>query len=220
MGRLVDEQSLRIETNVTVQVNGQEKINAIVDTLDRISSGNDLNKYLKSTEELIRDVKDGAGRVVNSLGTRYFNTDDAQGFVKSFNSLSAIMSVMGASIEDTLDEYGKIKSLVRDVTMELQEQGMALNSAFSITSFKDAYVALGEIANRSGDASEALRAMGATSIIRKLTAEIESYKVKLEEAYQIIAELQFPIKDFVGSDVSLLNDRTEDLERQFHSTCR
>ena len=126
-----------VEQQIVIQVNGEEKIKSLSDTLDRLSNNKNLQKYWKTQQELINATTDAYGNFQKKA-----SKDNASELIKTTNALKA---VSGTDLSQIVPDFSEIsKSL-----LEAQKIIGNIDEAFSVKTFKEAF-----------DAFETLKAYG------------------------------------------------------------
>ena len=118
-----------VEQQVNVVINGEEKLKSFANTLEKISSNKNLQKYFKDQKQLINDVSNAYGNFI-----KHASKNNASELMKTTNALKALSDVDISSLVPDFKNFSQALENANKVAGDL-------DSAFSVNSFKDAFSA-------------------------------------------------------------------------------
>ena len=179
-----------VEQQIVIQVNGEEKIKSLSDTLDRLSNNKNLQKYWKTQQELINATTDAYGNFQKKA-----SKDNASELIKVTNALKA---VSGTDLSQIVPDFSEIsKSL-----LEAQKIIGNIDEAFSVKTFKEAF-----------DSFETLKAYGVD--IEKLFSHF-GVSTDVSELQQNVRLLENEVGKLTRR-LSYTRDANEALRSEFES---
>lgn len=115
-----------IEPQVTVTISGESKIKDVVDTLDFMLNGKNLQRFWKNEQLLLSDLEKTSKEYLDKK-----NEIHAEEVVKTANAYKAL----------TNHEPSLLELNFEDIISEAKEIASCLDSCYSVMSFKNAFSA-------------------------------------------------------------------------------
>ena len=168
-----------VEQQVVVNINGEEKLKAFSDTLDKISNNKNLQKYWKTQEELINATTEAYGNFQKKA-----SQDNASELIKIVNALKAVSKT---DLSHVLPDFDKISKGLADA----QKIVGSIDSAFSVNSFKTAFDSFEALEAYGTDVSKILQKLGTSADVDGLRGQIDNLSRSLEGANKRIEQLQY-----------------------------
>lgn len=202
-----------VEQQVVIKIDGEKKLEAFADTLDKMAKGRDLHKYWKDQESLIKDTVD-AFKKFNKVA----NTDTSSELLKTVNALKA----MGNTDISSLSPELKGISTAID-----KAEGVAGNlvDAFSERAFKEAFDSFKTLRAYGTDIEKLFSHFGVSSDVnelqknvRLLENEVGKLTRRLTSAKEENIELRNEFENFkTGSGFADKLEELDDLKEQMSS---
>lgn len=196
------------EINIAFNITGDDKINSIANTIDRIASNSKLTQYWKTQSQLIEQVNKSAQRFAHTNAA-----EDAKELVTAVNALS------GMNLAQGFDEFDGIGKKLKATILPALEDAKALVSGtvdgMSTSAFRDMFIAFSSLSKMGGtdvvstlinkmDVGDAESLAAALREVQteyaQLRAEHEAYKEQFNSssAGGLVTSLQGQLDDAVG----------------------
>lgn len=189
-----------VEQQVIVNIQGEEKLKSLSDTLGKISRGKNLQKYWKEQESLIND----AIEAYKKFG-RVSSQDNASELLKITNALKA----MGNTDISTLSP--ELKN-INDALSQAKTIAGSLDDAFSVSSFKGAFDSFETLRAYGLEMEEMFRHFEINADVDKLNRDLTSARSTISSLTAEVDELQYKLDESEsGNGIAAIRSECEDL---------
>lgn len=149
-----------VEQQVNIVINGEEKLKAFSNTLDRISNNKNIQKYWKSQQELINATADAYSNFQKKS-----SNDNAAELIKVTNALKAVSDV---DLSQILPDFDKISNGLESAIKVVG----SIDDAFSVKSFKEAFESFETLMAYGVDIQKVFSGFGVSTDITELQGNV------------------------------------------------
>lgn len=193
-----------VEQQVVININGEDKLIKLADTLDKISKGRGLQKYWKDQQTLINDTIKAYNNFNKSA-----SQVDATELIKTTNALKAMS---GADISTLIPDFDKFTSTLS------KAEGIAghLTDAFTEKAFRDAFSSFETLKAYGLDSENFFKhfdldinTASLQESLRLTEQEIRRVRIELSETQEELQSKKIELDSFI--DGSGLTEQVEKL---------
>ena len=157
-----------VEQQVNIVINGEEKLKAFSNTLDKISNNKNIQKYWKSQQELINATADAYSNFQKKS-----SNDNAAELIKVTNALKA---VSGIDLSQILPDFDKISNGLESAIKVVG----SIDDAFSVKSFKEAFESFETLMAYGVDIQKVFSGFGVSTDITELQGNVSALQREVD----------------------------------------